>query len=121
MNKYKMIIPGQVPAKANSYKIIYKGGHPSLGKTKAMEEYEQAFYWLCPHRGVDIKGMFKAEIDVYFLTISSDLDNAAKCILDCLQQCKVIHNDNKCVELHMRKFKDPKNPRAEITITEIEL
>ena len=119
--KYEMTIQGQVPAKANSYKIIFIGGHYSMKKTKTMEDYEKSFYMQCPHRGKDINGFFKISIDVFFKTLSSDIDNAAKGILDCLQTAKVIRNDNKCVELHMRKFKDATNPRAEITIEEIEL
>lgn len=121
MAEYRMTIQGQVPSKANSYKVAIINGHYSVTKAKAMKDYEQSFYWQCPYRGVDIKGMFKVEIDVYFRTLMSDLDNAAKGILDCLQSCKVIHNDNKCVELHMRKFKDENNPRAVIRIEKVEL
>lgn len=121
MSQYKMTIIGQIPAKANSYQIIRIAGHPSIKKTKAIEEYEKSFYLQCPCRGKDIKGFFKVEIDIFFKSLSSDIDNAAKGILDCLQSCKVIHNDNHCLELHMRKFKDVANPRAEITITEIDL
>lgn len=118
---YGFTIHGQVPAKANGYKIIYINGHPSVKKTKAMEEYEKSFYLQCPYRGVNIEGYFKCTIDVYFKTLSSDLDNAAKGLLDCLQACKVIKNDNRCVELHMRKFKDAADPRCNITIEEIQL
>lgn len=121
MSQYKMTIIGQVPAKANSFRIIKKGAHYSIDKTQTMKDYENSFYLQCPHRDKDIKGFFKIDIDVFFRSLSSDIDNAAKGILDCLQQSRVIHNDNKCLELHMRKFKDANNPRAEITITEIEL
>lgn len=114
-------IHGQVPSKANSYKVITIKGHGALGKTKALTDYENAFYFECPLRDINIQSFFKVKIDVYFTSLSHDLDNAAKIILDCLQACKVIKNDNRCMELNMRKFKDAANPRAEITITEIEL
>ena len=67
------------------------------------------------------QGFFKVQIDVFFPSLSHDIDNAAKIILDCLQSSKVIKNDNRCVELLMRKFKDAVNPRCVITIEEVEL
>ncbi len=110
-----------MPAKANSYQIIYKGKHPSIKKTKAMEAYEYSFLMQCPYRGKNIKSYFKIDMDIFFRSLSSDLDNAAKGILDCLQSSRVISNDNKCIELHMRKFKDQNNPRCTIRIEEVVL
>ena len=114
-------IIGQTPSKANSYKIITIHGHGSLAKTKALTEYEKAFYIQCPIRDLNIDGFFKVEFDVFFTTLSHDIDNAAKILLDCLQSCRAIKNDNKCVELKMRKFKDAANPRCVIRIEEVEL
>ena len=51
-----MTIQGKLPSKSNSYKIITFAGHASLAKTKALKEYEKAFYLQCPCRGADIKG-----------------------------------------------------------------
>lgn len=114
-------IIGQPPAKANNYEIIFVNGHRAMKKSKAMDEYEHSFLLQCPYRDLDIKDYFKCEIDVYFKTLASDIDNAAKGILDLLQKCKVIHNDNRCIDLHMRKFKDANNPRCTIRIEEVKL
>ena len=56
MNQYTMTIQGHVPSKSNCYKIITIAGHASLAKTKALKDYENAFYLQCPCRGADIKG-----------------------------------------------------------------
>ena len=117
MDKEQVII-GSVPSKANSYKIITIAGHGSLAKTAAMKKYEQSFYMQCgKNRGMMLEGYFHLDLDVYFPTMSHDLDNSLKVILDCLQSCKAIKNDNRCVTINARKFIDKNNPRIEFTLT----
>lgn len=87
-------------------------------KTKVLKDYEQAFFLQCSLRNKGLE-RFIANIDVYFSSNRPDLDNSAKVILDCLQECKAIANDRGCVELHMRKFVDKSNPRAEIELLEV--
>lgn len=117
MGKEQVII-GSVPSKANSYKIITIAGHGSLAKTAAMKKYEQSFYMQCgKYRGLMLEGYFRLDLDVYFPTMSHDLDNSLKVILDCLQSCKAIKNDNRCVTINARKFIDKNNPRIEFTLT----
>ena len=114
------VIRGNVPSKSNSYRIIQIGGHGSLCKTDAMKRYEQYFMLQCGHyKDRNMQGLFRIDVDVYFPSMAHDLDNAMKVILDCLQQCKAIRNDNRCVELHARKFIDKEDPRIEFTIEEI--
>jgi len=119
--KHEFTIIGQVPAKANSYMVIKRDNHSSLGKTKTLREYERSFYLQCPVRGLNLQGFFKVSIDVFFRSMSSDIDNCCKILLDCMQACEVYKNDNKCIDLHVRKFKDEKNPRCIITIEAIEI
>lgn len=89
-------------------------------KTPALSKYEDAFYMQCgKYRNANIEGRFELHIDVYYPSDRSDLDNSLKCVLDCLQHCKAIKNDNKCVKIVAQKFKDEGNPRIEFTITEI--
>ena len=117
MDKEQVII-GSVPSKANSYKIITIAVHGSLAKTPAMKKYEQSFYMQCgKYRGMMLEGYFRIDLDVYFPTMSHDLDNSLKVILDCLQSCKAIKNDNRCVAINARKFIDKNNPRIEFTLT----
>ena len=111
-------IHGKIPSKSNSYKIITIGGHSSLGKTKAIKDYEQSFFLQCPLRNKKIDKYFKLTVDVYYQNMLPDLDNCFKVLLDCLQQCKAIKNDRYCVEIHGRKLIDKENPRIEFTIEE---
>lgn len=114
-------IPGQAPSKSNTYKVITIHGHGSLAKQKALKDYEQAFYWHLPgsYRGLGIEGPFEFEIRVYFTTMSHDLDNALKCVLDCLQYTKTIKNDNRCAKIVAQKFIDKENPRIEFRLIEV--
>lgn len=114
-----IIIQGQVPSKSNGYKI----GNNKLYKSKELIAYESKFKWLLAlSKGKPIepiKHKFAIEIFVYFQSNRSDLDNSAKIILDCLQNCNVIENDRLCHRLTMHKFIDKDNPRIEFEITKL--
>lgn len=114
-------IPGQAPSKSNTYKVITLNGHGSLAKQQALKNYETAFYWHLPghYRNLDINGPFELYIRVYFTTMSHDLDNSLKVVLDCLQYTKTIRNDNKCAKIVAEKFIDKNNPRIEFRIVEV--
>ena len=118
-------IYGNTPSKSNCYKIITLGKglkrHSSLGKTKALKDYENSFFMQLSGdlRGVDITGFFELEIDVYYPSMRADLDNSLKVVLDCLQKTKTIRNDNKCVKIIARRFVDKKEPRIEFILTEL--
>jgi Holliday junction resolvase RusA-like endonuclease len=117
----EQVIYGVPPSKSNCYKVVTIHGHGSLAKTAAMREWERSFYMQCgTYRDKMIKSYFKMEVDVYFPSQRSDLDNAMKGILDCLQACRAIDNDRWLVELHARKFIDKYRPRVEFTITPVE-
>lgn len=112
-------ILGQVPSKSNGYKI----GNNRLYKSRELKEYEERFLWqnaVAKYKSNEtIKEKFAIEIFVYFQSNRSDLDNSAKIILDCLQNCKVIENDRLCHKLTMHKFIDKDNPRIEFEITKL--
>ena len=106
-------ILGQVPSKSNGYRI----GNNRLFKTIELKEYEVSFEWqIRKHKGQTIAEPFEIWIDVYFQSNRSDLDNAAKVILDCLQSSQIIANDRLCSVLVMRKHIDKLNPRIEFEI-----
>lgn len=117
--KHEAVVYGNAPSKANQYKIITLGGHGSLAKTSSLKEYEKKFYLQCSYRNKNIQGFFELYVDVYFHSNQPDLDNAMKCILDCLQTCKAIKNDRNCVKIVANKFIDKNNPRVEFTIVEV--
>ena len=106
-------ILGQVPSKSNGYRI----GNNRLFKTVQLKEYEVSFEWqIRKHKGQMITEPFEIWIDVYFQSNRSDLDNAAKVILDCLQSTGIIENDRLCSVLVMRKHIDKLDPRIEIEL-----
>ena len=121
MEYHWQTIPGQPPSKSNTYKIITINGHGSLGKTTGLKTYESGFY-LCvgSYRNLNISGFFELHIRVYFSSMSNDLDNALKVVLDCLQYTKTIKNDNRCVKIIAEKFVDKYSPRIEFKIVTID-
>ena len=113
-------IMGQIPAKSNSYRIIQKEGHGSLTKTAMTIHYEKSFYMQASkYRNLGITGMFELHVKVYYPTMSPDLDNCFKCLLDCLQYIRAVKNDNRCVKIVGEKFIDKVSPRVEFRIMEI--
>lgn len=117
---HKQIIYSQPPSKSNQYRIVTVRGHGTLAKTKALKEYEKKFFLQCgSYRGKNISGFFELYVDVYFHSNQPDLDNAMKCLLDCLQMCNAIKNDRQCVKIVANKFIDKVNPRLEFTIVEV--
>ena len=113
-------ILGQPPSKSNSYKIIKLGGHGSLAKTPGLKAYENSFYMqVGKYRDLMIAGYFELHLRVYFASMSHDLYNSLKIILDCLQHTNTIKNDNKCVKIVADKFLDKITPRIEFRLVEI--
>jgi Holliday junction resolvase RusA-like endonuclease len=107
-------IYGQVPSKSNGYKI----GNNRLYKSKQLLQYEESFRLQTLTIRETISVEFGINIIVYFQSNRSDLDNAAKVILDCLQSCGIIANDRLCVRLVMIKKIDKLNPRIELFLYE---
>lgn len=122
MGEISMTILGDVPSKSNSYKIItlrYRDGRTiaRLGKTSKLQAYERAFSLQCRGKGLHISEPFKCEIDVFFGNRQKDIDNASKCLLDCLTQNDVIKDDVLCTDLILHKHIDRKRPRVNIRLT----
>lgn len=116
----KVTIVGQVPSKSNGYRIINTGGHASLKKSDALTRYETAFYMqMGVYRNLHIDGLFELHMDVYFTSMSHDLDNSLKVVLDSLQKGGAIKNDNRCTHIVARKFIDKANPRIEFRLIEL--
>jgi len=111
-----IVILGQVPSKSNGYKI----GNNRLYKSSLLKEYEYSFaFQIKKHLKETFAEPFKIWIHVYFQSNRSDLDNAAKVILDCLQSSGMILNDRLCSILVMEKYIDKDNPRIEFKINKI--
>lgn len=109
------------PSKSNCYKIVTLGGHGSLAKTKALKDFENAFFMQCGHyRNMNIGKYFEWHCKVYYSSMRPDIDNSLKIQLDAAQKAKIITNDNLCVKVVAEKFVDKNNPRVEFKIVEIE-
>lgn len=122
----KQVIFGSVPSKSNCYRIVTfkskdvsKQSHSTMAKTPALAKYEKDFFIQCNvYRNKDLQGYLQIEVDVYYPNQRSDLDNSLKVILDCLQKVKAFANDNKVVDIRIRKFLDKANPRVEFSLKE---
>ena len=118
MEVEKEIIFGQVVAKANHYIAVpSKDGEKRIIKDKRIRDYERSFMEQCKvYQGRKIDYPFKLRIAVYFHTPRCDLDNSLKTILDCLQMCEAITDDNLCYRIAAEKRIDKRNPRIEFII-----
>jgi len=114
------VIRGNVPSKSNGYKVIKINGKGALCKSDELKNYEFAFFAQCnKYRNKHICKPFEIDLKVYYPSQRSDLDNALKIILDCLQKVGAITNDNKCMKITAYKLIDKINPRIEFTLNEI--
>jgi Holliday junction resolvase RusA-like endonuclease len=121
----KQIIAGNPPSKSNCYRIVTirskdpdKKGFSSLAGTAELKQYKKDFSIQCQlYRNAGIDVDFNFEMDVYYPSRRSDLDNSLKVILDCLQDVKAITNDNLCQQIIVRRHIDKLNPRVEFVIT----
>ena len=110
----EQIITGAIPSKSNSYRTSKTGGFYTNDKVK---NYSKDFWVQCDvYRNKGINVPFSISVDVYFKTAKSDLDGCFKILLDCLQFCGAIMNDNLCYEISARKHIDSLNPRIVFNI-----
>lgn len=122
-SKHVQVIMGIIPSKTNRKGIrvipatATKKAIAIVYKPTAQKEYEASFANQCnKYRNANISQDFEIEADVYFSRRNADLDNAFKCILDCLQEVDAITNDNLCVRIVANKYIDASNPRVEFTL-----
>lgn len=113
-------ILGEVVAKANHYMAVPdKQGGRRIIKDEAIRAYERAFKQQCTkYKDKRIAFPFYLYVKVFYRNANHDLDNSLKTLLDCLQYCNVITNDNLCVQIVAEKHRDPRNPRLEYGIRE---
>ena len=117
-------IEGSVPSKSNCYRIVTVAGHASLAKTKALRDYERTFFLQAgPLRRLELQDLFELELKVYYPSMSHDLDNSLKVLLDCLQakEVRAIRNDNRCVRITAEKYIDKRRPRVEMRLRSLEI
>src|SRR5262249_41749959 len=102
------------PPSANRYWRNLRNGLVLV--SREAKEYKQTVGCLCIAADCDlIYDDVRISIDVFRPSKRGDLDNLAKVLLDSLQG-HAFTSDRQIAELHMRRFDDKANPRAEVVI-----
>lgn len=119
--QYEVIL-GNIVGKANHYMAVPDGaGGKRIIKDEAIRAYEKSFKEQCKiYADKYVLGSFGLVADVYFSSSRSDLDNAIKTLLDCLQSCGAFADDNKCISIEARKHIDREQPRVRYALREYE-
>ena len=95
-------------------------GHPCIVKSNEMKRYERSFIKQCNiYKNRNISTPFRLIVDVYYPDYTHDLDNSLKGLLDNLQYCGAISNDNLCVEIIAKRHYDKYHPRVEFALLEV--
>ena len=110
------IIVPLVPPSVNHYvKHTRNGRHYVTKEAKAFKEAIGLF-----SRGMlfdPVPSKYEVEIHIYLgVRQKGDTDNFAKVCLDGLTEAGFIHSDAAVTDLILRKRRDRKNPRTEITV-----
>lgn len=119
---YKATIDGQPVSKSNSYEVkmvkTAKGMRPTIIKSMKVRMFEMSFRKQLPSilEELRIDKPFIIDIDFYFRTKASDIDNGPKAVMDCLQYAGAITNDNLCYQMNLKKYVDRSHPRIEFKI-----
>lgn len=110
-------IYGQVVSKANHYLAVpAKNGDKRIIKDSVIREYEKEFARQCKiYKGRMINQPFRFTARVYYKHWNHDVDNSIKTVMDCLQQCGAITNDNLMQQLTVSKHISV-TPRIEFCI-----
>lgn len=115
------IINGQVIAKANHYMSVPgRNGMKRIIKDEKIRAYERSFISQCKiYKNKRISSRFRLFVRVYHSSVSFDLDNSLKTLLDCLQMVNAIENDKLCFQIEAEKKIDKYHPRIEYALLEV--
>ena len=116
-------IYGQPIAKTNHYQVAMNKntGAYYIAKDDIIRDYELMFKEQCQiYKNRLISRPFIFHADVFQSSVKFDLDNSVKTVLDCLQYCGAITDDNLCIGIHAVKHIDHQQPRVVYAIEEVE-
>ena len=111
------IIYGECCSKANSRRLVRFGGKPRFIKSKKALVFERDVQLQAKKIKQMLEGDLMIEADIYYSSRRPDLDESI--LLDALQGIWY-QNDRAFKHKVIRKFLDKKNPRCEVTVTEID-
>lgn len=108
-----MKITLDTPPSANRY---WRMGNNRIYRSDEAVNYRAYVELLCNTAGIEpLDSNVALYVDVYRPAKRGDLDNFLKVLGDSLQGY-AYHNDAQIVEIHARRYDDPRNPRVEITV-----
>ena len=121
----RFIVPGN-PIGINQ---VFCGGKRPFVKTTRARNFAAAVAhygrraWAATDKDMPWQGRATVYIDLFFRDRRPDIDGPIKAILDALQPSRpqrsgagIINNDRQVAELHVRRYVDKEDPRAEITV-----
>lgn len=111
-------IKGEPASKANSRRLVKRGGRPFFIKSQKALDYAEAAVLQVPQLGLDqmLRGRLSLTAHVWYSTQRPDLDISL--ILDLLQG-RVYHNDRQVREMHLHHHLDREQPRTRLFVQEI--
>lgn len=125
------VIYGEPASKANNRRLATINGKPRFIKSKKAISYVHDFARQCPQMPEPFSSPVRVTAYIYYRTRRPDLDESV--ILDCMQSAyagkgkervrtrnNIYENDRLVREKHIFWRLDPDNPRAEITVEEID-
>lgn len=113
------VVKGEPASAKNSRRIILRGKHPRLIKSKKALDYCRIFELQCPVLPTLIDCDVALRLDVYYQSRRPDLAAMDLC-MDLLQG-RIIKND-RCVKASQSIWNlDKKNPRTRIRIRKLEV
>ena len=113
MKPVYLVVKGEPASKANSRRLVQRGGKPMFIKSAKALSYAELFAYQVKPLPQMIEGEVRLDIWIYYSTQRPDLDESL--ILDLLQG-KVYANDRQVRERHVYHQIDKTNPRIEVVI-----
>lgn len=113
-----LVIRGEPVSSKNSREIVRaRDGRAFLVKSKKAQRYERDVKAQVARLPELLAGELRFTATLYYASNRPDLD--AELLIDCLQG-RLYANDRAIVEKHLTKKIDKANPRAEVTVEQIE-
>lgn len=105
----KLTLP--YPPSAN---VNWRTGNGKVYKSSESRDYRSALLIEARNAGISepLTGDLVVSVDVYRPQKRGDLDNRLKVLLDCMNDV-VFQDDEQIVEIHARRFEQPKLKRGE--------
>jgi Holliday junction resolvase RusA-like endonuclease len=121
--KHELVIHGRLPNQKNDLTIRRRGNTPFIAHGNATEEWTSSAISQLRRQWTRaaLTGGLVAELRFYQgKGQRTDLDNLLAAPLDVLEKAEVLKNDYQIWALQSWRYRDPRFPRVEIVLREIE-